>query len=392
MLPAAHQTLPLERRFQDDLGEATALAALSPSSHNCQPWGLVRPATPAARQAAAAFLGLPPGDDARYLVLALDPRHELTSLPAHAIEMRVSCGAYWRMLLRGLAAQGWTAVRTRTVERAADNPFGGTWRGGWNALCVVALRRGGAPSEEYAPLYAAAAERRTNRGPYHPSPLDQAVLDALAEPVPLPGEPPRDREPVTVRHLTGFQDRQRFASLVADRAGIDFSHPDAWRETHSFLRWSTADARDRGDGFTLPQLFGPLSPPRHLAMRVTLHPYVMRLLCAAGYERRLADGLAGLVRRDTPALLAVGFADEEPDLAAMLHGGARLADYWLAASRAGLALHPISVLVQHEDLRRDLQSRLGLSGRVFFVSRLGRPVSEAPPSARRAGAGGHRAI
>src|SRR5690242_4213226 len=107
-----------ERSFHDVLGEAAGLASLSPSSHNSQPWALARMATGGARAAAAGFLGIPEGGDEEYLVLALDRRRALTALPAHTVEMAVSCGAYWRLLLRALTAQGWSCTRTRACDEA----------------------------------------------------------------------------------------------------------------------------------------------------------------------------------------------------------------------------------------------------------------------------------
>ncbi len=87
--------------------------------------------------------------------------------------------------------------------------------------------------------------------------------------------------------------------------------------------------------------------------------------------------------RPTPAVVAMSFDRTEPTLADAVKGGARLADYWLCATAAGLALHPVSVVLQHEDLRTAFQSSLRIPGRAFFVSRLGLPVTEFPCSPRR---------
>jgi nitroreductase len=391
MVPTCHTAPELERSFHEALSEATAFAALSPSSHNCQPWGLARPTTGKAREAAAAILSGSDGAEDEYVALALDRRHELVALPAHAVEMRVSCGAYWRMLLRALAAQGWTPARVHVLGDGGRLPFGRGWPPDWSLLCVASMRHGEGSGERLADLYAAARDRRTNRGAYREERLDVGLLDTLARPVTAGGRG-SEAPLITVQHLTGRQEREDFASFLAENAGRDFSHPEAWRETHSYLRWSPADAHACGDGFTLTQLFGTLSPPRHLAKRVTLAPGVMRLLCRLGYDRHLAEGLAAAVRADTPALVAMGFSDDEPGPAELLSGGARLADYWLEAARSGLALHPVSVVVQHADLRRSLQALLGLKGRTFFVSRLGRPATGIPPAPRRASAAGHKTL
>lgn len=71
----------------------------------------------------------------------------------------------------------------------------------------------------------------------------------------------------------------------------------------------------------------------------------------------------------------------------MLSAAGALADYWLDATAAGLVLHPISIVIQHDDLRLALQRRFCLPGRVFFAARLGHPAAAFPasPAPRRGG-------
>ncbi|MFD9885635.1 RedV protein [Streptomyces alboflavus] len=444
--------------FADALREAARIAVLSPSSHNCQPWAVAWARSEVSRAAAARVVereagvsGVPraadgPGggcgdgtDEAyQYLVLGLDRDRELRSLPAHAVEMLLSCGLYWQLLLRALEAQGWSV----DVLRFADGPLdpgaaargaelpGTTWPRSWTALCVARLRgRAGAGAEargaagagartavgvatattnatgvgptigagaegevgsgaqdggaELRTLRAAARARRTNRAPYRPQPVRPALLDGLLAPSGCAAARGAD---VTVRHLTSGADRAVFADFVAEHGGRDFSHREAWRETYAFLRADRSEAAARGDGFALDQLFGPLSWPSRQALRAALAPATMRLLAPVGYDRfvgrRLAHGLARMVR-PTPAVVAMSFDRTEPTLADAVKGGARLADYWLCATTAGIALHPVSVVLQHEDLRAAFQSSLRIPGRAFFVSRLGWPVTEFPCSPRR---------
>ncbi|MFJ7045438.1 RedV protein [Streptomyces sp. NPDC101112] len=385
------------RRFEEALADATALASLSPSSHNCQPWRLARADSPGARQAAARFLGM--GDEAgtEYVILALDRGRELRALAAHAMEMHVSCGAYWRLLRRTLAAEGWAARQVRAVEVLPEPVrFAARWPSDWSPLCVAALRRDRPSGERIDDLWALARGRRTHRGPYRNTALDDGTLGELARTVAVPvrADDPKGAEKggVTVRHLTSSPERSLFADFLASHAGRDFSHPAAWRETHAYVRWNAAEARRHGDGFTAAQLFGPLTPLQYLGKRLTLAPPMMRLLCLAGFHHRLAAELAGHVRLRTPAVVALGFTRESPGVAGQLRGGELLLDYWLAATEAGLALNPLSIVVQHDDLRRDLKTLLGLAGRPFFVSRLGVPSTPAPASFRRPDSAGIRLI
>lgn len=374
-----------QAHFEEVLDEATGIAALSPSSHNCQPWALAR-LTGGAREAARAHLGVEADGTHEYLVLALDRRRALGSLAAHTVEMHVSCGAYWRMLCRALAARGWGPTHTQTLVEGNGPDLGADWPSTWSPLCVMALDQAPLSGESPDDLWSAARGRRTNRGPYRPDPIDAALLRELARP-PADGDAGR----IAVHHVTAAAERKAFASFVARHAGRDFKDARAWRETHSFLRFDAGEVQARGDGFTLTQLFGPMSRLRHAAMRLALSPAVMRLLCRLGFHRMLAVGLAALVRRG-PALVTMSFTAGAPGLSDALRGGARLADYWLAADRAGLGLHPVSVVLQHDDLRSQVQRRLGLDGRPFFLSRLGRPRAQAQPSVRRSETSRYRTV
>lgn len=364
--------------FPEVLGEAALTAVLSPSSHNCQPWALTRVVTPGARRAAAALVGQ---DAPEYLVLGLDRRHQLVALPAHAVEMELSCGVYWRLLLRGLAAGGWTASAVRVLQDGEGDELRPKAREFWTPLCVAALRPGPPSGERPAELHATGLARRTHRGPYRPEPLAAELLRDLEEDPPT-GPYEADEPAVTVRHLTRPEELRDFASFVARWAGRDFAHRRAWRETHSYVRFGAGAAAERGDGFTLDQLFGPLSGPRRLVMRGALAPAAMAVLGPVGYHRLLAAGLADLVRH-SPAVVTMGLPGAEPGRGALLRGGARLADYWWRATRLGLSLHPISVVIQHDDLRELLRRRLGLPGRTFFVARLGVPAGPAAPRSHR---------
>ncbi|MGC9540709.1 RedV protein [Streptomyces sp. UG1] len=399
------QSTPANRgvAFQDALQVAAGIAAYSPSSHNCQPWGVGWATGAAARHSAAALLaetaeqnGADYGatqDEVEYLVLALDHERQLTALASHRVEMLVSCGAYGEILLRALAAQGWRADRVHFVAPtpAAHGPkdddpgriFGGRWPSAWVPLCVVRLSPAHTPSSDLAELRDTVRARHTNRGPYRPGRIDPAVLAGLStsrSALSLFRAAPGDSE-VTVRHVVADAERAAVAGLVSRHGGRDFSHRAAWRETHSFIRRDDADAESSGDGFTLGQLFGPLSWPRRFGMRIALAPATMRILRHVGYHRILARQLAAMVRR-SPAAVALCLDDEAPGAGSVVRGGAVLADYWLGATRAGLVLHPVSVILQHDDVRAELEQRLGLSGRAFFVSRLGRAVTEFPPSRR----------
>ncbi|MFI6053207.1 RedV protein [Streptomyces violascens] len=364
--------------FDAALRDAMAIAVLGPSSHNCQPWGLAHLTSPGARRAAADHLGRAEDGDSTYLVLALDRERSLAALPAHDLEMLLSCGAYWRLLLRALGAQGWTVA----ADRYPDHPLrpvsalGDAWPSAWSPLAVVQLRCHGIPDPDgLAELRSTATDRRTNRAPYRMDPEDPELLRGLAE---LEGF---TNTGTAIRHFTGAHERARFVRLLARHGGRDFSHAAAWRETHSFVRRDEAAARAAGDGFALSQLFGPMSASRRRLFSLALAPATMRALRPLGYHRVFARGIAAVAGK-APAVVAMSLPEQAPGGASLVRAGGDLVDYWLRATRAGLAVHPLSVLLQHDDLRRALQSSLGLDGRTVFVARLGRPTTGFPAAPR----------
>ncbi|MFE7722002.1 hypothetical protein ACFU44_23485 [Nocardia rhizosphaerihabitans] len=363
----------VEVSFTEALATAIDIAARCPSSHNCQPWALAHLATDLVRRRAAAMFD---DSDTRdeFLVLAADRARELGALPAaHHIEMQLSCGLFWRLLQRALAAQGWM-VGSVVTSRAFD--FGELGLDtGWRPLRLIRLHRTAERTESLAQLRATTTARHTDRSPYLNKLIPSAILDDLA------ALGARRKPRVHVRYLISEHDRNRFVRFVARHAGRDFAHTSAWRETHSFIRRNEIEAQERGDGFTFAHLFGSLSRGQTLLRRVVLAPVTMRMMRATGLPRILAGQLATVVGSSrVVATLCVADSPTDDDL---LTAGELLTDFWLHATDAGLVLHPISVVIQHEDLREQLQSEFALTGHVFFVARLGYSAQHFPPTPRR---------
>ncbi|MGY2092715.1 hypothetical protein [Nocardia gipuzkoensis] len=371
-----------ELSFSAALATAADIAARSPSSHNSQPWGLAQVVSDLARRRAAALCAdSDTGDE--FLLLAADRARELEALPAHHAEMQLSCGLFWGLAQRALAAQGWM-VRAVVTSAAADLGMFGL-PAHWRPLRLIRLQRTGETAEPLTQLRRLAVARQTDRGPYLDKQIPADVLDMLVR---CEAE---GRQRIHVRYLTSEDDRNRFVRFVARHAGRDFTHSAAWRETHSFIRRTETEARDRGDGFTYTHLFGPLSRPQMLLRRIVLAPVTMRALSATGFPRILAGQLAAVVRR-SPAVVALSLPDSTADDDELLTAGEMLTDVWLRATDAGLVLHPISIVIQHEDLRARFQTEFALTGQVFFVARLGYSAQHFPRAPRRDPAASLRAL
>ncbi|MFI9503291.1 hypothetical protein [Nocardia sp. NPDC052566] len=360
--------------FAAALSTALEIAATSPSSHNCQPWAVARLTSDLARRRAGALLGADVDDGPEYLVLAANRGRELTALPAHHTEMRLSCGLYWRLLLRAMAAQGWAARGAVTPPIAQLRELGIPAE--WIPLRLTGFHWIGEQDEDLAELRVVAAGRHTNRGPFDERPVDAFTLAGLLRHgIGADG-------PILIRYLTSEYERNRFADFVKRHGGRDFAHRAAWRETYSYIRRSADEAARRGDGFTFTHLFGQLSPAQLLLRRLVLAPNAMTALRVIGFPRILAGQLAAMVRR-APAIVVLSLPSSSYQDEDVIAAGERLCDYWLQATRAGLVLHPVSIVVQHDDLRAGLRAAFGFTGRPFFVARLGYPTARFPRSPRR---------
>jgi nitroreductase len=367
----------------DALDAAVRLAALAPSSHNSQPWALAVAAAGPLRARLAAHLaatGAAPIDPgAPLLVLGLDRARSLRALPAaHALEMDLSCGAYVEVLVRALATRGWSAGHvhaddSRTLARALGAP----WPVTWEPLAVIALRReaGGSPARHTA-LATALTARRTNRGPYLPRPMTRPMLDALA----VASSALAPSASFAPRVITDRKTIEAAAGVVRRFAAYDFHDFAAWSETYAFIHWTDAAARGAERGFPITQLFGPMPGWKRRALRVLLSPHALAFLKYLGAGHVLARGLAQLVAAG-PALVAMELSPQAPLSRRLAAGGAML-DLWLRAGAVGLALHPVSVVLQHDDARVALERAVSAEGRVFFFARVGQPTTTFPPAPR----------
>jgi hypothetical protein len=148
---------------------------------------------------------------------------------------------------------------------------------------------------------------------------------------------------------------------VADR--WMFGTPSVAGELREWLRLDPRDPRYRRDGLTDRAL--------------ELNRLEARLLGAGlrlGLTGPLAAAGRGLLRYDGSVLVLTD-RGEEPRCA-----GRRLYRTWLTLARRGLAVHPLSQLIDCPDTAERLAARVG--GTPLAVFRAGRPVRTPPRSAR----------
>ena len=193
--------------------------------------------------------------------------------------------------------------------------------------------------------------RRVARGPYAPGLLDLVILAAL--------------EPGIV-HV-------RSHALAGDLAVADrhmFGTPPVARELRTWLRLDPRDPRYHRDGLTDRALGLTRVEARLLSGALRAYPLTRRL----GLPALLAASGRNLLRYDGSVLVLTA---REGDLR---DAGRRLLRTWLLLGRFGLAVHPLSQLLDCPATAARLADRVGATPLAVF--RVGYPVCEPVRSAR----------
>jgi len=310
-----------------------------------------------------------------YVLLAIDCRRQLRALPALDAEMLISCGMFSQLLCAALRAQGiesdvtWLDKRNRYADTASIEETEQI-----RALALIALRRSGQGKKlELDRLKRIAMSRRTQRQQYLGRPCTVEEVARLIAPT--------DAElDLNIAIESDRRKREAVAALVRRFAVRDFSCYSAWRETFRYIHFNENKSAD--DGFFLRSLMGPMSQARQRLMRWVLDPAVMQCLRLFGTPCRMASQLADLVA-GSPHLLVAALPCARSQEQELFQAGSRLLEVWLRAEELGLAIHPISVMLQHEDARQALQASLSTPGRVIFFARLGRGSGGCGTNPRR---------
>jgi hypothetical protein len=194
--------------------------------------------------------------------------------------------------------------------------------------------------------------RRVARGRYVPGALPPAVLDGL---------------PSGLVHLPA---RDLAADLVAADRWL-FGTTAVARELHDWLRLRPRHPRYALDGLTDRAL--ELSPFEARFLDGALRTY--RFTCRLGLPAVLAAAGRGLLRYDGSVLVLVGAPGES-----RVDAGRRLQRTWLELGRHGLAVQPVSQLLDCPTTAVRLAERVGAEPLAVF--RAGRPCAEPVRSAR----------
>lgn len=370
-------SLPI--KFQSEINQALCLASLSPSSHNSQPWEIIQVIQKDSRLILEGFLQehtaavLPNSNDNTYLILALNQEKCLRSLENHNLEMLLSCGAFLESLVIALASQSLSGELIWHNSDIGQNSLPESLKitNSWIPLAVLNIQF--APSIftiEIQELIQQFSKRITHRSPYDiNSPMiapDHPLffLKSLAYP-----------DAFSEIEITIIKEREvieSMAKFVSHYGEIEFTKAEVWRETYQFIHFSKQEKHEYG--FPIEQLLEKGSQSFSFLLKILLNPYCMNWLKYLRLPHLLASEMGKLVKA-SPLLIYLNFKTDYPSLKMQLEGGALWLNFCLNATKMGLAVHPVSVVLQHQHLRHNFQKSYHLpKGRGFFFCRLGQPI------------------
>jgi hypothetical protein len=315
----------------DVLRAALDWAILAPSGHNTQPW---------------RFHLLTSGDDVAHVELRADRSRRLPVVDPDDRALVISCGAALGFLTSVLEEWG-TRPATRLMPHG-DDP---------DLLAVVTLDVSGRTRSQGDEVTRAISARRSNRHPYDPDPLDDALVAQLVTAATAEG--------VLLRMVEPGDERRAVADLVAEGDRIQMHDREFRRELSEWVHHNHSPAVDgmRGQAFGIPDLVSHLGP------------FVVRTFDQGGRQAHRDHDLA----LTAPAVAVL--ATRSDDRRDWIMAGRALARVLLAATSAGVSAAFLNQPVEVPELRARLSSVLGLVMVPQLLFRLGHGP-DVPPQPR----------
>ncbi len=316
---------PRQGTAADQLRFLVSYAVLAPSSHNTQPW-LFRVAGGALELYADRTRALPVVDpDDRALV--------------------ISCGASLHTLRVAIRHFGFTDHVEEYPEPSQPD-----------LLARVALGAHRSPTADDDLRFHAIPHRRSNRQPFEPRSVPDAVISQLKSAA--------TEESAWFAVAQGEETRNAVADLITAGDRIQASSKPFRRELSAWIHHNRSRSRDGMPGYA--QGMGDLMS--------LLGPFVIRTFDwgdgQAAKDRQLATG--------SPVLAVIGTSVDDPS--SWLAAGQGLSSVLLLARAHGLSASYLNQPVEVPELRPQLRDRFGLNGYPQLLLRLGYgPDARATP-------------
>jgi 4-hydroxy-2,2'-bipyrrole-5-methanol dehydrogenase len=350
-------------------------AILAPSSHNCQPWSTVVIEGDEAKKVFCEQNSIA-HTQSPIVVFGLHRQRVLVTLPTHAIEMHLSCGAYIQAFLESLDEPTLPSIAWVADQQPLSLAGLPDWPDYHQPLLAIAWDN---PDSKKRPCYASfLSTRHTHRLEFesnlnHSNDPGTPTFTSQQRSYLLEAQALLDPDNHAQLECDLIEDKKNistFGDFISRHASIEFTHQAAWQETYRYFRWTPQQGDTTGDGFLLSQVMGPL--PKWLSQfyRGVMSPTLMSVLSKLGLANSLAKQL-GKKFKASPALYTLSFKDEQPSVRDQVLAGMKLLDFWLRAESQGLSLWPASIVLQHDSIRHALQKEMKFPGRVYFIGKIG---------------------
>jgi hypothetical protein len=334
-------------------------ALLAPNPHNMQPW--------------IADLREP---DA--IVLALDDKRLLPATDPFGRQILIGCGAFLELLRMAAAEEGLHA-QIQAFPQGAAEPESALDRRPVARVRLVRAAGGGAVGGGAAggavardPLFAFVRERRTNRSPYDTRVPDAAALDALAQAVQTPT--------IDTRFVAAPAQVTPLSALAAEAYRVEFATPATFMESAQVVRLGADEIAAEPSGIVV---HGPMIWwGRKLGFVKRESVFDANSADTKRVLAKFVDAMAA-----TPVWVHQSSRDNRR--ATQLDAGRAYLRLCLAATRAGLAMHPNSQALQEFPQMAGLYARvhemLGVAApaRVQMLARVGHAGAVGPAPRRR---------
>ncbi|MDE1461513.1 nitroreductase family protein [Spartinivicinus poritis] len=377
----------INESFNVQLESCLNIAKWSPSSHNSQPWFCLLVEN--SKHQKQLFKNIndqllleDPGS--RVILLGLDNNRCLKALAAHDLEMHLSLGAFSQVLIRLLYLSGYSILVNEYYEQSLALDWIDKSKEPKLAVIIKVDNHNQAnikkPEQKtcYDRFVDLVKSRKTNRGGYLPiSSSDQFFNEESV----LQYAKLYDQHDSQVVHFNNTWQVQTIVELIKKHAGLDFQHNQAWSETYRYIYFLTKDCKPIG--FSVQSLFGDCNFIKRLWFATIFNPKVISMLNYFGFHQLIAKQMATLVN---DCAFCVGITIEHSaSIKQKIMAGAKVVDNWLSATANGLSYHPLSILLQHDHVRSQLERRLGVKGRLIFFVRVGQAISTFKDTSRISG-------
>jgi hypothetical protein len=283
----------------------------------------------------------------------VDPARRLRAVDPGDRETLLSLGAFWETLEQAASAQGWL-VEAKIVPAPKNSV----------PVAVSFVLHHADVSADASERLARLSARSTNRGAFDTAAIRPKHLQILTRAVPG----------CTWFPITSPEGKW-IASSLAEANGQQAKNDARQQELASWLRFSRQEVRTRADGLT-PEMMG-----KGALVRFWWYHFMDSTDVLKPWFRNASETSARTQVEHCAGFLVLTNSDTSP--ASLLLVGREFQRLTLLSPTLGMALHPMSQLMEESPWKEELSARLGVSGTVQFVLRAGYAPTLARASLRR---------